>query len=199
MPYAAIDLFCGVGGLTKGLEQAGINVVAGIDFEPSCQYAYEENNNSVFIQKDITDVTPSELQALYPANVDIRILAGCAPCQPFSKYTQRYRKDGYKDEKWRLLYSFGKLAKEVCPAIVAMENVPELEKTHVFKDFIDKLEDCGYHIFHKTVYCPDYGVPQSRKRLVLLASLLGDISLILPPIPRKHMLLCGMPLEIFRH
>lgn len=51
MPYAAIDLFCGVGGLTKGLEQAGINVVAGIDFEPSCQYAYEENNNSVFIQK----------------------------------------------------------------------------------------------------------------------------------------------------
>ena len=83
MPYAAIDLFCGVGGLTKGLEQAGINVVAGIDFEPSCQYAYEENNNSVFIQKDITDVTPSELQALYPANADIRILAGCAPCQPF--------------------------------------------------------------------------------------------------------------------
>ena len=78
MPYAAIDLFCGVGGLTKGLEQAGINVVAGIDFEPSCQYAYEENNNSVFIQKDITDVTPSELQALYPANADIRILAGCA-------------------------------------------------------------------------------------------------------------------------
>ena len=59
MPYAAIDLFCGVGGLTKGLEQAGINVVAGIDFEPSCQYAYEENNNSVFanlfqnIHKDI--------------------------------------------------------------------------------------------------------------------------------------------------
>ena len=180
MPYAAIDLFCGVGGLTKGLEQAGINVVAGIDFEPSCQYAYEENNNSVFIQKDITDVTPSELQALYPANADIRILAGCAPCQPFSKYTQRYRKDGYKDEKWRLLYSFGKLAKEVRPAIVAMGNVPELEKTHVFKDFIDKLEDCGYHIFHKTVYCPDYGVPQSRKRLVLLASLLGDISLIPP-------------------
>ena len=92
MPYAAIDLFCGVGGLTKGLEQAGINVVAGIDFEPSCQYAYEENNNSVFIQKDITDVTPSELQALYPANVDIRILAGCAPCQPFSKYPQTLRR-----------------------------------------------------------------------------------------------------------
>ena len=156
MPYAAIDLFCGVGGLTKGLEQAGINVVAGIDFEPSCQYAYEENNNSTFIQKDITDVTSSELQALYPENTSIHILAGCAPCQPFSKYTQRYRKEGYKDEKWRLLYSFGKLAKEVHPEIVAMENVPELEKTRVFKDFVDKLKECGYHIFRQTVYCPDY-------------------------------------------
>ena len=81
MPYAAIDLFCGVGGLTKGLEQAGINVTAGIDFEPSCQYAYEENNNSVFIQKDITEVTSAELLELYPANTDIHILAGCAPCQ----------------------------------------------------------------------------------------------------------------------
>ena len=111
MPYAAIDLFCGVGGLTKGLEQSGINVVAGIDFEPSCQYAYEENNNAKFIQRDITTLTPKELVALYPAGLDIHILAGCAPCQPFSKYTQRYRKDGYKDEKWRLLYSFGSLAK----------------------------------------------------------------------------------------
>ena len=65
MPHAAIDLFCGIGGLTKGLEQSGINVVAGIDFEPSCQYAYEENNNAQFIQRDITTVTASELRALY--------------------------------------------------------------------------------------------------------------------------------------
>ncbi len=178
MPYAAIDLFCGVGGLTKGLEQSGINVVAGIDFEPSCQYAYEENNNAKFIQRDITTLTPKELVALYPAGLDIHILAGCAPCQPFSKYTQRYRKDGYKDEKWRLLYSFGSLAKAIRPQIIAMENVPELEKTAVFRDFTRELEDCGYHIFHKIVYCPDYGIPQSRKRLVLLASLLGEISLL---------------------
>ena len=178
MPCAAIDLFCGVGGLTKGLEQAGINVVAGIDFEASCQYAYEENNNAKFIQRDITTVLPEELAALYPDDLNIHILAGCAPCQPFSKYTQRYRKDGYKDEKWRLLYSFGTLAKGIKPEIIAMENVPELEKTPVFADFVKELEECGYHIFHKIVYCPDYGVPQSRKRLVLLASLFGKISLL---------------------
>ena len=178
MPCAAIDLFCGVGGLTKGLEQAGINVVAGIDFEASCQYAYEENNNAKFIQRDITTVLPEELAALYPDDLNIHILAGCAPCQPFSKYTQRYRKDGYKDEKWRLLYSFGTLAKGIKPEIIAMENVPELEKTPVFADFVKELEECGYHILHKIVYCPDYGVPQSRKRLVLLASLFGKISLL---------------------
>lgn len=182
MPCAAIDLFCGVGGLTKGLEQSGINVIAGFDFEPSCRYAYEENNNARFIQKDITTLTSNEVNALYPEGTTVRILAGCAPCQPFSKYTQRYRKDGYKDEKWKLLYSFGRIAKEIRPDIIAMENVPELEKTTVFSDFTKELKDCGYHIFHKVVYCPDFGVPQSRKRLILLASLWDEIELI----PNTH-------------
>lgn len=180
MPYTAVDLFCGVGGLTKGLEQAGINVVAGIDFEPSCQYAYEANNHARFIQKDITTVTADELKALYPRSENIRILAGCAPCQPFSKYTQRYRKDGYKDEKWKLLYSFGKLTKELHPEIIAMENVPELAQTPVFSDFLADLKKSGYHVAYQIVFCPDYGVPQNRKRLVLLASALGEISLIPP-------------------
>ena len=180
MPYTAIDLFCGVGGLTKGLEQSGINVVAGIDFEPTCQYAYEENNNARFINRDITTVTASELAALYPEDTDIHILAGCAPCQPFSKYTQRYRKDGYKDEKWKLLYSFGALAKATMPEIIAMENVPELSETKAFTDFISDLEECGYHISYQIVFCPDYGIPQNRKRLVLLASIFGEIELIPP-------------------
>lgn len=178
MPYAAVDLFCGVGGLTKGLELSGINVVAGIDFEANCKYAYEKNNNAIFMQRDITTVKAPEIISLYPSDSNIRILAGCAPCQPFSKYTHRYRKEGYRDEKWKLLYSFGKLAKEIKPEIIAMENVPELGKTNVFKDFLLELENCGYNVFYKVVYCPDYGVPQSRKRLVLLASLLGEITLM---------------------
>ena len=180
MPCAAVDLFCGIGGLTRGLEDAGINVVAGIDIEAECQYAYEENNHARFIQKDIVDMPPQEIEKLYPSNTDMRILAGCAPCQPFSKYTKRYRKNGYNDEKWRLLYSFGRLAKHVMPDVITMENVPELEKTNVFSDFLSTLEECGYHVIYTVVYCPDYGVPQSRKRLVLLASLHGDIE-----IPRK--------------
>lgn len=176
----AIDLFCGVGGLTNGLERAGIRVVAGIDFEHSCKYAYEKNNKSKFIEKDITLITDNELKSMYSSDTDIHILAGCAPCQPFSKYSQRYRKDGYKDEKWKLLYFFGKLAKQIQPEIIAMENVPELSDTSIFGDFVNELKLCGYNISHSIVYCPDYGVPQSRKRLILLASLLGKIDLIAP-------------------
>lgn len=176
LPNAAIDLFCGIGGLTKGLELAGINVIAGFDFEESCRYAYEQNNNARFIHSDITKLEPQEVADLYPEN-SVRILAGCAPCQPFSKYSQRYRKDGYKDDKWRLLYSFSNIIENVMPDIIAMENVPELEKTKVFQDFENKLAELGYHTFSRIVFCPDYGVPQKRKRLVFLASIYGEIEL----------------------
>ena len=102
MPASVVDLFCGIGGLTKGLELAGLNVIAGIDLDESCRYAYEANSHSQFIAGDVNTINSDSLISLYPSN-DLRILVGCAPCQPFSKYTQRYRKEGHKDDKWRLL------------------------------------------------------------------------------------------------
>lgn len=179
MPNAVVDLFCGVGGLTHGLQLAGLNVVAGIDFEESCRYAYEQNNNAQFIRKDITKIDSAEIDVLFPKN-NTRILVGCAPCQPFSKYTSRYRKDGYQDNKWRLLYYFGNIVEQINPEIIAMENVPELRSTDVFSDFVNKLNELNYHVWYSVVFCPDYGVPQNRKRLVLLASNLGNIRLIQP-------------------
>ena len=179
MPNAVIDLFCGVGGLTHGMQLAGLNVVAGIDFEESCRYAYEQNNDAEFIQRDITNVSAEEINALFPINTT-KILVGCAPCQPFSKYTSRYRKEGYKDDKWRLLYYFSDLIEQIQPEVIAMENVPELRSTDVFSDFVNKLNELNYHVWYSVVFCPDYGVPQNRKRLVLLASRLGNIRLIQP-------------------
>ena len=85
---SAVDLFCGVGGLTYGLEQVGIKVNAGIDTDATCRYAYEENNEAEFICKDITSVTSKYLSSLYPED-DIRLLVGCAPCQPFSPHTYK--------------------------------------------------------------------------------------------------------------
>ncbi|OCZ49912.1 DNA (cytosine-5-)-methyltransferase [Dehalobacter sp. TeCB1] len=180
MPCVVVDLFCGIGGLTKGLELSGINVAAGIDINETCKYAYERNNNARFIHADITNLTSEEVLNLYPDDC-IRALVGCAPCQPFSKYTKRYRKDGHTDDKWRLLYSFSRIIEETNPHIVSMENVPELSKEKVFQDFIDMLVNLNYYVNWQIVYCPDYGVPQSRNRLVLLASQMGEINLI-PPL-----------------
>lgn len=179
MPSAVVDLFCGVGGLTHGLQLSGLNVVAGFDIEESCRYAYENNNQAAFINRDVTSVTAEEINQLYPNNV-VKILVGCAPCQPFSKYTKRYRKDGPMDDKWRLLYSFSRLVQEVRPSIVSMENVPELSHEKVFEDFVCNLRNLDYTVSWSIVNCPDYGVPQYRKRLVLLASSLGAITLIPP-------------------
>lgn len=179
MPCTVVDLFCGIGGLTKGLELANLNVAAGIDIDESCRFAYEANNNSQFICTDISAIPAEDIENLYPQG-HIRALVGCAPCQPFSKYTKRYRKEGHVDDKWKLLYAFSRLVSETRPQIISMENVPELAKEIVFKDFLTSLQDMGYNCDWKIVFCPDYGVPQKRKRLVLLASLLGDIHLIQP-------------------
>jgi len=179
MPYTAIDLFCGIGGLTAGLSLAGIDVVAGIDNDPSCQFAYEANSDARFICKDINLVENDDLLDLYPEDA-FKILAGCAPCQPFSRYSSKYRKQGEKDEKWGLIYSFSRLVEGVLPDIVSMENVPNLRNEKVFLDFVDTLKMLDYSVDYKVVYCPDYGVPQHRKRLVLLASRHGDINMIEP-------------------
>jgi len=173
---AAVDLFCGIGGLTHGLIKAGIPVVAGIDIDKTCKYAYEANNDSDFIHADITNLTGREVSDFYPEGC-IKILVGCAPCQPFSTHTQKNEKR-VEDEKWKLLYSFSKLIKEVQPDIVSAENVPAITRSKVFLDFNTELRELGYSIFWDKVYCPDYGVPQSRKRLVLLASKFGAINII---------------------
>lgn len=197
MPCYAVDLFCGIGGLTKGLSLAGINVVAGYDIDESCRFAYEMNNKARFINEDVTNINSEDIENLYPANAVIA-LVGCAPCQPFSRYSIRYRKNGRKDDKWTLLYSFERLVRECEPEIVSMENVPSLVEEDVFRDFISMLNEHNYCVSWKIVYCPEYGVPQNRKRLVLLASKLGEISLI-PALyskenyPTVRMAIGGLP------
>ena len=174
----AIDLFCGAGGLTHGLIKSKINVVAGFDIEESCRYVYEKNNkNAQFFNQDVSSLKSEEVLSLYPKG-HIKLLAGCAPCQPFSTYSQG--RDPHKDKKWPLLYAFSRLIKEIEPELVTMENVPDVTKHQVYNDFVVELKQLGYHIWAEQVYCPDYGIPQMRKRHVLLASKLGKIELIEP-------------------
>jgi DNA (cytosine-5)-methyltransferase 1 len=177
---SVVDLFCGIGGFSYGLYKSGLKVRAGFDIDSSCKYAFEANCNSQFFCEDIAQLTGEKINALYTKN-EVKVLVGCAPCQPFSSYT--FKADKQKDRRWQLLYDFSRIINEVKPDIVSMENVPQLlnfKKAPVFMDFVNKLQNHGYFVWDKIIYAPDYGIPQKRKRLVLLASKFGNISL-LPP------------------
>lgn len=177
-----IDLFCGAGGLTHGFVLEDLPVVAGIDMDPACKFPYEKNNKAIFVERDVSKVSADEVNALF-GDAEIKVLAGCAPCQPFSTYAQRYEVDG-KEGKWGLLYHFARLAQETCPDIITMENVPTVAKHEVFHDFVATLKELGYHVWFDVVDSSKFGVPQNRNRMVLLASKLGEIKL-LPPDGRK--------------
>ena len=173
---AVIDLFCGAGGLSHGFHLEGFPVAAGIDVDERCRYPYESNNAARFVCEDVARLPAERVDALYPAG-KVKILVGCAPCQPFSAYNQKN-----SDPQWRLLQSFAELIRAIKPDIVSMENVPGLAKFkggRVFGDFRQTLDGLDYHIDMDTLYGPDYGLPQTRSRLVLLASRLGPIAL--PP------------------
>lgn len=178
MKIGAVDLFCGVGGLTCGLQHAGIDVVAGIDLDNTCRYSFEHNNHSTFIHKSVADVTGKEIKRLL-RGYDVKILVGCAPCQPFSSH-QKNKKDRKSHKDWSLLYQFARIVEEGMPHIVSMENVPELEKEQVFIDFVAKLKNLKYHVTYSVVNVGYYGVAQNRRRLILLASRNKGIELIPP-------------------
>ncbi|ELM6721226.1 DNA cytosine methyltransferase [Salmonella enterica] len=177
MAVKVVDLFCGAGGLTHGLHLAGLDVVAGIDLEGECRVAYESNNDALFIEKDISLVTKDEIENLFEG-ASVKVLAGCAPCQPFSKYTQG--KDKKNDKKWPLLYEFERLIKDTKPEIVTMENVPDVTKHSVYDDFYNTLIALGYYVWANKIECVDFEVPQNRVRHVLLASKFAPISLMKP-------------------
>lgn len=179
MKINAIDLFCGVGGLTAGLQKAGINVIAGIDIESKCKFPYEKNNNAKFINADLKKVKSIDIEKLYPKDTDIKVLAGCAPCQPFSSYSYRYKGSDVTKNKMDLLDTFSRIVKDIKPDIVSMENVPQLAKEPIFNNFVMTLKKLNYKVNWHIVYAPQYGVPQKRKRLVLLAGN-TDIDLVSP-------------------
>lgn len=180
---ACIDLFCGAGGLTHGLKLEGLNVVAGIDVDEACRHPFESNNGAAFINDDVSKLNSGLLDRMF-GDAAVRVLAGCAPCQPFSTYSQRYETTG--TPRWGLLYHFSRLIRDTRPDLVTMENVPSVAKHSVFSHFVEALEELGYHVNQQIVDCTLYGLPQSRRRMVLLASKYAPIVLSAPthPMPR---------------
>lgn len=172
----AVDLFCGVGGLTHGLRKAGIEVAAGYDIDEACEWPFEANNGDAkFHCVDVADLKGDTLKRHFAKGGGTSLLAGCAPCQPFSSYS--LNKTDAEDHRWSMLEEFARLVEEVKPTLVTMENVPQVRNHEVFDRFVKTLEDSGYAVSTSIVKCADYGIPQARTRLVLLASLLGQIEL----------------------
>ena len=164
---SVIDLFCGVGALSHGFLLEGFSIACGYDIDETCRFAFEENNNAPFVRRDIAKIDPQELAREFADGLP-KVLVGCAPCQPFSKYSQ-----GREDPKWKLLEEFTRLVLTVLPDVVSMENVPQLTRFKggaVFEAFVASLEAAGYRVRWMIADCTDFGIPQTRSRLVLIAS-----------------------------
>lgn len=174
---SVVDLFCGAGGLSFGFRQEGFSISAGIDLDAGCRYAFETNNQAPFLCRDVAALDTATLEPLFPPGAR-RVLVGCAPCQPYSPYSRKT-----DDPKWRLLEDFADLAVALKPDIVSMENVPHLltfRRGQPFRNFVTKLEQADYLVNWDKLYGPAYGLPQTRTRLVLVASRLGPVALPSP-------------------
>lgn len=181
---SVVDLFCGAGGLSLGLKNAGFPIKLGVDLDKHCEFPFTKNIGAKFLEKDIKELTSENLKEAFKG-AKFKILVGCAPCQSFSPHTHKVNHEGVS--KWSMLSEFLRLITESQPDIVSMENVPQIRNYNdgeSFQSFVKGLENEGYNVSWKIVFCPDYGIPQNRKRLVLLASKHGEIHLI-PPTHTK--------------
>jgi DNA (cytosine-5)-methyltransferase 1 len=173
-----VDLFCGVGALSHGLKLAGCKILAGFDTDGRCKYAFETNNGGKFIKRDVGAMTAAEISAHYSGYAPT-VLAGCAPCQPFSTYKHRYA----EDPQWGLVRKFAELAAQVQPDFITMENVPSLLRYKdgaVFREFKAILNDAGYPVRVTIAKCELFGVPQKRRRLVVVAARGQKIGRLIP-------------------
>lgn len=165
----AIDFFCGAGGMTCGLLDSGIDVIAGFDIDEECRRTFEHNNQASFHAVDIRDVDLRKLKSLTGLRkFDDVLFAGCAPCQPFSQQ----RRSGAVHDSTTLLSEFGRLISAAMPKAIVIENVPGMARVKgnsTFRRFLRLLETKGYDAKFEVLDAKKFGVPQTRKRLVLIA------------------------------
>lgn len=178
----AIDLFAGCGGLTQGLRDAGFAVLAAVELDPLAAETYAANHPDVgLLNEDIRTVTaPGLCFACGLAPGDLDLLAGCPPCQGFSRLRNNNRRDRMDDPRNRLIDEVLRLVEGLLPKAVMVENVPNLGRYTRYQEFKRGLRRLGYKVSDQILDVAEFGVPQRRRRLVVLASRLGEISHITP-------------------
>lgn len=182
--YTAIDLFSGCGGLTQGLKSAGFNVLCGCEIRPEAREAYSLNHPDTHVYPDIRKLHGSDLIQRFSLGVgELDLLAACPPCQGFSSMRT---KNGAiaEDERNELIFEVARLIIEIQPKAILIENVPRLLQDPRIEQFKSILE--GYHFTPGILDAQNYGVPQRRKRMILIGSKLGTVSLPKPSTIKLH-------------
>ena len=186
MSLTAIDVYAGGGGLTVGMKRAGFEVVAAIEIETHAYATYRANHPNVrALKQDVTTVAGKDLLELTERE-QVDLLAGCPPCQGFTSLTAKYKRD---DRRNGLIFEMARLAKEVRPRAIMMENVPGLARKGkpLYTELKQQLRDLGYELTEDVLEVADYGVPQFRRRLVLLGGFGFRIELPGPTHSRSGM------------
>lgn len=167
----AVDFFCSAGGVTYGLNSAGIKVIGGIDIDNNCKETYEQNNSAKFLHADVSNLSKREIGKFFKIRKNQRnlVFVGCSPCQ----YYSNIKTDKTKSQKTRLLLEdFQEFVEYYRPGYVFIENVPGFDKDSEsplgkFKTF---LKDSGYIFSDGVINAKYYGIPQNRRRYILLAT-----------------------------
>lgn len=181
MPYNAIDLFCGCGGVTQGLKDAGFHVLAGIEFSAAPATVYRANHPEVTLFEH--DIRTLNIEDVVEAcnGQPVHLLAGCPPCQGFSSIRRRNHRQPVADERNTLVSEYYSYIEKFNPYTFIFENVPAIAEYPLFVDIRNRLIALGYALGCKVVNVARYGVPQRRKRFVMIGSRIGLI-----PIPEGN-------------
>lgn len=184
----ALDLCSGPGGVTTGYKAAGIRVLAAVDIDSNSRATYAANHPEVgLLSDDLAKLEPDRLLEVVGLNPgELGILTACVPCQTFSSLGRKNRKED--DPRNRLVERIGDFVESIAPRAVVMENVPPLRNDSRFIRLVERLRSMGYGVWHDVVDAAKFGVPQRRRRLVLIA-LKGFTDEAVPVLNPKHPLL----------
>ncbi len=174
----AVDLFSGCGGLTLGLKQAGFKVLAAVEINSTAAVTYSTNHSDVLLKTmDVTKLAAKTFREELGLRIgQLDLLAGCPPCQGFSKLRTRNGARKNRDRQNQLVLEMLRFARAFKPKTIMMENVPGLVGRNPFNELCRKLRELGYRIKFEVKDAADFGVPQRRRRLILLASRGFDIA-----------------------
>jgi DNA (cytosine-5)-methyltransferase 1 len=169
-PFAAVDLFCGVGGLSEGLKNAGFHVLGAVDIAPLATAGYALNHPETRVwTHNLRSLSPVDvMEALGIERGQLDLLAGCPPCQGFSTMRTLRKSTSVADKRNSLARDFGRFAEALLPRAILMENVPGLVGEAALDLLMRRLERCGYALTYGVLDAADFGVPQRRRRFVML-------------------------------